>query len=110
MDPTWADEAPKAGYAGRSVLDPSAAIDVGASYMAGLRRFWKTAVDPDKHRLAQGSYNAGAGNIRKASRLCGNALAWSQVKACLPQVTGRNAVETITYVDRIARYQKEMSQ
>jgi soluble lytic murein transglycosylase-like protein len=108
MDGTWSEEAPKAGHADASAFDADAAIDVGAAYMASLRRFWRAAVDPDRHRLAQGSYNAGPGSIRSASRLCGGALTWSVVITCLPAVTGSHAAETINYVDRIAIWQRQL--
>ncbi len=86
------------------------AIDAGAYYMAKLRRIWKaerTALE--RNELAQASYNAGAGHILKAQRLCGNARLWMTVKACLARVTGPgNAHETRTYVDRIARWWKHL--
>lgn len=81
------------------------AIEAGAYYMATQRRFWRTERPQlERHRLAQASYNAGAGNIRNAQARCGNARDWRDISPCLVQITGRHARETITYVERIARW------
>ena len=74
--------------------------------MARLRRAWSAPRPEDeRHRLAQASYNAGLGNVLRAQRLCGTASIWVEISACLPRVTGaRNARETTTYVQRIARW------
>jgi soluble lytic murein transglycosylase-like protein len=85
------------------------AIDAAAYYMAKQRRFpdWRGWSDPDRHRMAQAAYNAGAGNIRKALRRCAGTTYASAI-ACLPAITGRHSKETITYVDRIARWFQEL--
>jgi len=81
------------------------AIEAGAYYMATLRRAWKSPrQEEERQRLAQASYNAGLGNILAAQRRCQGARDWMQIAPCLPAVTGRHAKETITYVDRIARW------
>lgn len=81
------------------------AIEAGAYYMATQRRFWRTERPQiERHRLAQASYNAGAGNIAAAQRKCGYARDWRDISPCLAQITGRHARETITYVERIARW------
>jgi len=82
------------------------AIEAGAYYMAKLSRAW-SAPRPalDRHRLAQASYNAGTGNLLRAQARCGGAALYAEITPCLPAVTGnRNAAETTTYVERIARY------
>lgn len=105
MPGTWRDEAPRLGYAGLSPHVAGPAILVGARYMAKQRRTWSAKRhEDDRRRLAQASYNAGAGNIIKAQRLCDGARHWPEISACLPHVTGRNAAETITYVQRIERW------
>lgn len=82
------------------------AIDAYAYYMAKLRAVWRAGREPaDRQPLAQASYNAGAGNIIKAQRVCGGARLWAGIAPCLDEVTGAaHSRETLTYVDRIARY------
>ena len=86
------------------------AIDAGAYYMAKLRRIWTwDRSSHQRHELAQASYNAGAGHILKAQRFCGGARLWPGVAPCLHLVTGaNNAAETRTYVERIARWWRQM--
>lgn len=108
MPATWAEVAGAIGLPGSPHDDH--AIEAGAYYMAKLRRVWRaerTALQ--RNELAQASYNAGAGHILKAQRLCGNARLWAEVRACLPRVTGeRNARETRVYVERIAMWWRRM--
>lgn len=82
------------------------AIDAYAYYMAKLRHVWRAGRDPlDRQPLAQASYNAGAGNIIKAQKVCGGARLWAAIAPCLGDVTGAaHSRETTTYVERIARY------
>lgn len=86
------------------------AIEAGAYYMARLRHVWAVErTSLQRNALAQASYNAGAGNIIKAQKLCGNARLWETVAVCLHMVTGqKNAAETRTYVARIAAWWREM--
>lgn len=103
MPATWVEISQKIGAAGapRSAAGP--AIEGGAYYMSTLRAFWRTAATPnDQHWLAQASYNAGAGNVRKAVRLCDErAPTWPAAAECLDDVTGKHSVETLGYVQRI---------
>jgi soluble lytic murein transglycosylase-like protein len=85
-------------------------IDGGAYYMAQLRRMkaWRDWPDPDRHRMAQASYNAGAGWIMKARAAC-NALTWATAAPCLLQFTGAaHSKETIGYVRNIAKWRGMM--
>lgn len=97
----------KAGAA--SPHDVAFAIEAGAFYMARMRKAWHAErPEAERRRLAQASYNAGLGNILKAQRACKAAtgdpcLAWEEVGAHLPSVTGRHAKETLGYVQRIER-------
>lgn len=105
MPGTWADQAPGLGYGAVSPHVAEAAILVGAAYMARLRRTWHAErTETDRRELAQASYNAGAGNILRAQRACGDARNWPEISRCLPQITGAHAAETITYVQRIRRW------
>lgn len=88
--------------------DAKYAIDAGAYYQGTMRRlrFWREAkTAEERNKFGQASYNAGAGNILKAARLCNpHDFTWENVKICLENVTGRHHKETIGYVDRIERY------
>lgn len=91
------------GVVDRRVADTS--ILAGAYYMARLRRIWKSErPEGDRRELAQASYNAGAGSILRAQKRCHNARHWPQIKKCLFFITGKHSRETITYVERIARW------
>ncbi len=110
MPATWADmQRQLALPATVPASHASYAIDAGAYYMATLKRRW-SAPRPamDRHYLAQASYNAGFGNLVKAQRLCGGAALYGEIVTCLPQVTGRHSLETITYVRRIQHWRSAM--
>jgi len=86
------------------------AIQAGAYYMAQLRAQWSARRPAlDRHQLAQASYNAGLGHLLAAQRRCGGAALYAEIIACLPAITGRHSAETITYVDRIARWRAMMA-
>lgn len=86
------------------------AVEAGAYYMAKLRRGWSAKRTADaRQELAQASYNAGAGSIIKAQAKCGGPPLWGDISPCLASVTGeRNAHETRTYVERIAKWRSMM--
>lgn len=110
MSGTWGDVSRQMGLPrGISPRDAKYAIDAGAFYMARLQRTW-SAPRPfmDRHKLAQASYNAGAGHLIKAQRLCGGPALYADIIKCLPQVTGHHSRETITYVERIERWRRMM--
>lgn len=105
MPGTWQEVAQELGYGDVSPHLAGPAIEAGAYYMAKLRKTWSSPRPEEaRHKLAQASYNAGAGNIIKAQRLCDGALLWRRIRDCLPQVTGHHSQETITYVQRIERW------
>lgn len=109
MPATWQDVLAQLHFGVADRHEAKIAIQAGAYYMAQQRRFkpWRSWADPDKHYMAQGSYNAGAGNIMKAQRLC-NATNWAETIKCLPDITGDNARETIAYIDRINHWMELM--
>lgn len=86
------------------------AIEAGAYYMRRQRGIWTSQrPESDRRELAQASYNAGAGNILRAQRVCvadgaEGCLHWPAISAHLHRVTGRHSHETITYVQRIRRW------
>lgn len=109
MPGTWGDIAPQLGYGAASPHAAGPAIEAGALYMARLRMVWKAErPEADRRELAQASYNAGTGHVLAAQRTCNGARHWPEISACLPQVTGRHAKETIDYVDRIRRWYTAM--
>ena len=119
MPATWAEVSRQLGWRNVSPHSPPHAIRAGAFYMRQLQRFpdWRAWADPDRHALAQAAYNAGAGNLRKALKISIAAQRnprarifrdANTVLGCLPLVTGRHARETITYIDRIARWRAQM--
>lgn len=105
MPGTWADVSRQLGYKGVSPHASRWAITAGAYYMAKLRRTWSAPrPEADRHSLAMASYNAGAGHLIKAQRLAGGVNGYAEIITQLPDVTGRHATETITYVQRIWKY------
>lgn len=110
MPATWDDVMRQLDLRALSPLDPDAAIDAGAYYMARLRQTWRrdrTALE--RNALAQASYNAGAGNIIRAQSLCGDARLWPAIAPCLSGITGPDyARETLTYVTRIDQWWRQM--
>jgi len=110
MPATWAEVSHQLGWAGVSPHAAKYAIAGGAYYMAKLRQVWSSDRPLlEKHRLAEASYNAGAGNILAAQTACRDARLWDDMKPCLARVTGpQNARQTIDYVDQIAIWQMMM--
>lgn len=85
------------------------ALDAGAYYQARKMAFWfYDRPWIEKYRLGAASYNAGPGNILKAQKLSGGKRYWRDISPFLLAVTGNNAHETITYVDRIERWWTDM--
>ena len=108
MPRTWDDVSRQLGWAGISPHVARYAIDAGAYYMMELRQIWRADRSlMERHRLAQASYNAGAGHILAAQKLCHDARLWTEIAPCLAQVTGPDhAAETTGYVDAIARWRE----
>lgn len=112
MPGTWADMARRLDMpAGVTPHDARYAIEAGAVYDADLRRQWsRNRPAQEAHRLALASYNAGAGNILKAQKVCGGAVLWSAIAPCLPVITGDHARETQGYIQRIEHWRQLMEQ
>lgn len=112
MPATWRETCTLLRYPPEaSAFDVRFAIPAGAHYMRRMRRLWgKTEIQPeDRHRFALASYNAGGGNIQKAWRLAGKPGHWWPVEEHLPEITGKHAAETITYVARVYRWYEQLT-
>ena len=108
MPGTWGDVTRQLGWSGISANQAAPAIQAGAYYMGRLRRTWSSPrTELQRHHLALASYNAGAGNILRAQRLC-SASNWPEISPCLAQVTGHFSAETLTYVERIQRWRRDL--
>ena len=114
MPATWADILRRMGEDPKAVprTHARAAIRAGAFYMRVLKDQWAGwSGSPDvlqTHFHAAAGYNAGSGNVVKAWRACGRPAAWDETAACLAQVTGRHASETIGYLESIRRFRADM--
>jgi membrane-bound lytic murein transglycosylase F len=81
---------------------PEVSIRAAGYYMGQLHRTWRAPRPAmDRMMLSMASYNAGAGHLIKAQRICGGGNLYRQVIPCLPQVTGHHSKETIDYVEKI---------
>jgi len=109
MPGTWRDISRQLGYANLSPRIAEPAIEAGAYYMGKLRGAWSAPrPEADRHSLALASYNAGLGNLVQSQRLASGASDYAAIIKCLPDVTGRYSVETISYVQRIWGYWTQM--
>jgi len=102
LDGTWGDATAALDVTAEDVWLPEASIRAAAWYMGKLHRTW-SAPRPamDRYMLAAASYNAGAGNIIEAQRLCDGQTRYRDVIPCLHCVTGHHSKETIGYVRAI---------
>lgn len=108
MPGTWRDVSADLALTA-SPFVPDASIHAAAYYMRRLIRGWSSPRPAeDRRRLAEASYNAGFGNLLAAQRRCHGAALYAEIVACLPQVTGKHADETTTYVERIQRWYRLM--
>lgn len=109
MPGTWQEVSKQMGWSGVSVFSVEHNIEAAAFYMASRLRMWSSPRPmADQISLGWASYNAGAGWILKSQKLCGNPNLYSDIIKCLPQVTGKHAKETKTYVSRNWRWWLEM--
>lgn len=109
MPGTWRQISRELGYGDVSPHLAAPAIAAGAYYMGKLRKMWSAPrPEADRLSLAMASYNAGPGNLLAAQRKAGGANRYEPIAEKLPEVTGRYAEETITYVRRIWTYWTRM--
>jgi membrane-bound lytic murein transglycosylase F len=89
-------------------------IRMGIAYARQCWDMWKKEPPLQRTRFMFGSYNAGPGNILKAQHIAElNHLypdQWLSIVACLPEITGKHATETINYVKRIEGIYAELIQ
>ena len=103
MPGTWGDARRAIGVA--NVWNPKQNAWAAAWYMRRMLAIWiARRTDLERLELAQASYNAGAGNVIAAQRLCDDRRTWSEIRQCLVDVTGRHSRETIDYVRRIREW------
>lgn len=104
MPATWDQVSKQYGFPEAVPTDPTYAIPAHARYMRDLWDLWHSQprTPNDRLRLAQASYDAGAGNIIHAQRLAGGALDYDSIIQKLPLVTGARSAETIDYTKKIA--------
>lgn len=100
MPATWAEVSTELSLGGP--LDPESSILAAGYYMGKMAAIWTAPRPPmDRWMLSAASYNAGAGHLIKAQRLCGGANFYKDIAPCLVQVTGSNSRETLNYVKDI---------
>lgn len=81
---------------------PEISIIAAARYMKQLNNYWSSERSQvDRYMLSLASYNAGAGHLTKAQKLCGMPVEYPRIVECLPEVTGHHSKETINYVENI---------
>ena len=103
MPGTWADASRAIGV--RDVYSARENAYAAGWYMRRMAAIWTSErTEYERLELAQASYNAGAGNIIQAQRVCDGARNWQLIRTCLPEVTGHHSAETIQYVERIAHW------
>jgi len=108
MPATWRETCDLLGWPqSADPFDPVLSIEAGCHYMRRMRASWAGCEPLDQHKLALASYNAGIGNIRKATREAGSYKA-DPVLAALPRVTGKHARETQTYVRRVYEWYAQL--
>ncbi|WP_270376213.1 transglycosylase SLT domain-containing protein [Marinicauda sp. Alg238-R41] len=109
MPATWSDMETRFGLDANPHSD--LAVEWGAYYQARMMAVWAGRPRPalERWHLGLASYNAGAGNIIAAQAECDGARDWQDIRPCLPEVTGRHAAETRTYVERTRRWTCEMT-
>ena len=92
-----------------SVFHPEYNIQAAAYYMGVQYKMWRSLRPPeDRHNLAVASYNAGAGHLISAQKLCGNPSLYKDIIPCLPRVTGKNSKETMDYVVHIRNFYSQL--
>lgn len=98
-----------AGISASDRFDPEKNIKAGAFILRrNIRTWWPRDTTFQRLQLGWAGYNAGAGWIVKAQKLCGGAALWEFIAPCLHQVTGHHAKETLHYVDVIPRWYSKL--
>jgi len=87
----------------KSIDDPEQNIAAGVFYDQKLYQMWSgPRSEIDRIAFMLGAYNAGAGNILKAQKLCKfDPNLWASIASVAKQVDGWKSAETIGYVSKI---------
>lgn len=111
MDFTWKDvSGPLKFPPEASAYDPELSVQAAAFYDAKLRAGWKSPrPERDRMNLVFASYNAGMGHLIKAQEACDMKNLYNQIIECLPDITGHHSKETMTYVERIRKWEAQMN-
>ena len=89
-------------------FDPQKNILMGIHYARKMWNIFQKETGLDRLCFMCGAYNAGARNIIKAQRVAAKPDVWHEIAAVMPQVTGKHAMETIKYVERILAIKQQM--
>lgn len=110
MPGTWSEVSGQLGIDREvSAYNPEYSIMAAAYYNSKLRRTWKTKrPEIDRTKLVEASYNAGAGNIIKAQKVCDNQTLYEDIIICLPAITGHHSEETMFYVQLIDEWYRQL--
>jgi len=87
------------------IVSPNYNVKAGIYYNKHNWKMFANLNYNDRIKYMLGAYNAGAGAILKAQKLCNNQnkKKWSCIEQCLPKITGKYAQETIKYVSRVLK-------
>ena len=110
MPGTWRDTAKSLQFSATdNAFNPERSIQAAAYYDGRLRKTWKSdRPEKDRMNLVFASYNAGAGHLINAQKVCGGPNLYDDIVICLPQITGHHSVETMQYVERIRKWEYMM--
>jgi soluble lytic murein transglycosylase-like protein len=89
-------------------FDPQINILMGIHYARKMWNVFKKEKGLDRLCFMFGAYNAGWKNIVRTQDVAARPDIWDDLVAVMPQVTGKHAMETIQYVERILAIRQEM--
>ncbi len=89
-------------------FDPRINILMGIHYARKMWNIFKKEEGLERVCFMLGAYNAGAHNIIRAQKVASRPDIWHDIAAVMPQVTGKHAMETIKYVERVLALRQKM--
>lgn len=110
MPATWKDARRSLSLdSSTSVFIPDTNIQAAAYYMGTQYKIWKSPRTPEsRHNLSVASYNAGAGHLISAQKLCGGQPEYRTIAPCLIKVTGIYSKQTLEYVTNIRGFYQQL--